>query len=129
LKKNANLDRKKMDRLLPLKLAKTKIKPKKGYHRNVSCTCNQNHIHKSRFEAKVCNELHYEYPKCKIKTEVRFTFYVNDVKICTHYMDFVIDEKKLAVEAKGMPTSTWRIKSKLFKALYPEYEYQIRYLK
>ena len=116
----------------PAKKAKKRPSAKKKYN-NKSCGCNNGHIHRSRFEAKVCNDLHYEYQGCEIKTEVKFAMVVEGVTICNHYMDFIVvtkdGEKPLAVEAKGFSTSTWKIKSKLFVALYPEYEYQIRYYK
>lgn len=116
-----------MKKLPPLKFAKTKIKPKSKYN-NKSCRCRKGHIHKSRFEALVCDELNLEYRGHKIKTEVKFPMVVNGKLICNHYMDFVIDDK-IAVEAKGFETATWKIKSKLFSALYPDYKYQIRYSK
>lgn len=111
------------------KTVRTLRKKKYG---NSSCTCNHSHIHRSRFEAHVCNELHLEYPNEDIKTEVKFPMIVEGVLICNHYMDFVVYRKTdtvLAVEAKGFSTSTWKIKSKLFVALFPHYEYEIRYYK
>ena len=95
---------------------------------NKSCRCLHSHIHRSIFEAKVCNDLHVQYPKSEIKTEVKFPMVIGGDLICNHYMDFVIDDK-IAVEAKGFPTPVWKIKSKLFKALYTDYEYEIRYYK
>jgi len=68
----------------------------------------------------------------EIETERRFDFVVAGVKICSHYMDFLLtfsDGKEIAVEAKGATTAVWRIKKKLFEALYPEIEYDVRYYK
>lgn len=112
-------------------------KRKKGTTKygNISCKCNQGHIHRSRFEGTVCNDLHLEYHKeikagqIEIETERRFDFVVCGVKICSHYMDFLITfegGRELAVEAKGAETDVWRIKSKLFKAMFPDIQYEIR---
>lgn len=124
----------------PRKIVKSGLKrtSKPSKYGNISCKCSQGHIHKSRFEATVCNDLHIEYSKelkageVEIETEKRFDFMVENVKICSHYMDFFltfITGKEKAVEAKGLQTALWRIKKKLFEALYPEIEYEIRYYK
>ena len=111
---------------------------KTSKYNNSSCHCGNGHIHRSKFEAKVCVDLHYEYQKeieskeVEIIAEKRFDFKINEEKICSHYMDFLIEFSngtKKAVEAKGAQTSTWVIKSKLFKILYPEIEYEIRHYK
>jgi len=113
-------------------------KGKKSKYGNITCKCNQSHIHRSRFEARVCNDLHLEYAEeikagtVEIETEKRFDFMVGGIKICSHYMDFLLTfegGKELAVEAKGAQTAVWRIKKNLFKALFPEIEYEIRYYK
>jgi len=115
-----------------------KVMGRKSKYGNLTCQCNHGHIHRSRFEGKVCDELHYEYDKqlkagtAEITTEKRFDFIIEGVKICSHYMDFLItfdDGKQLAVEAKGAVTAVWRIKKKLFQVLYPYIDYEIRYYK
>jgi hypothetical protein len=103
---------------------------RKNKYGAITCKCSQGHIHRSRFEAKVCGDLHIRYKNLEIRTEVKFSMDINGEHICNHYMDFVVtlaDGSFLAVEAKGAQTATWKIKSKLFKALYPEYDYEITY--
>ena len=111
---------------------------RKTKYGNISCRCNQKHIHRSRFEGTVCNDLHIEYGKyiknrsVKIETEKRFDMVVSNIKICCHYIDFFItfkDGRELAVEAKGAITDVWRIKRKLFNVLYPSIKYEVRYYK
>lgn len=112
-----------------------KLKKKPTKYGNISCTCRQGHIHRSRFEGTVCNDLHIEYSKAiksgdaEIETEKKFDFVIAGVKICSHYMDFLITfqgGRELAVEAKGAETDVWRIKSKLFRVMYPSIQYEIR---
>ena len=110
-------------------MIKSFFNPNKSKYKNKSCRCLQGHIHRSRFEAQVCNNLHFEYKEsikkglCKIETEKRFDMIVSDIKICSHYVDFLIVFKngdKIAVEAKGFATPVWKIKKKLFEALYSD---------
>lgn len=53
--------------------------------------------------------------------QVRISLDVNGAHICNYYIDFVIthnDGTKEYVEVKGFETDTWRLKWKLFEALY-----------
>jgi len=115
-----------------------KMKNWTNKYKNISCKCQKGHIHKSIFEANVCNDLHLEYRKeiksgkVEIKIEVKFSMDIGKIHITNHYMDFIIEINgimKKAIEAKGFPTPVWRIKKKLFEALYPNIEYEIRYYK
>lgn len=51
-----------------------------------------------------------------------FPLVVNDEKICTYELDFsylrLTDHKAVACEVKGFATAVFRLKWKLFKALY-----------
>lgn len=112
---------------------------KKNKFNSVSCKCKQEHIHKSRVEARDCDTAHLlllpkDSPYYKVDTEVKFEMVVGGVHICNHYMDHVLRAKTgykqkgykdKAIETKGFKTGIWSLKSKLFKALYPEYEYEI----
>jgi hypothetical protein len=93
--------------------------------------CHQGHKHHSIKEANYCDTLatllkakvikHYE-------TQVPYVMWVNDKKICTHIVDFVVTKNNGDVEVretKGMKTSTYNLKHKLFLALYPDIPYEI----
>jgi hypothetical protein len=57
---------------------------------------------------------------------------VNGKHICNYYMDFVIehnDNSEEFVEVKGFETEAWRLKWKLFCALYPDEKKTILYAK
>lgn len=48
---------------------------------------------------------------------------VNGILVTTYIVDFVVthhDGRKEWIEIKGYPTAEWKIKEKLFRALYPE---------
>lgn len=98
----------------------------KGYR---SCKCNAGHIHDSRGEAGHCNNLEYRKRAGDIKDydqQTTFNFMINGKKICGHRVDFVVygmDGRKWVEEYKGFETDVWKIKKKLFEALYPEIEY------
>lgn len=53
---------------------------------------------------------------------------VNDMKICVYTIDFVEVDKnggEVWTEVKGFETPEWRLKWRLFEALYPERDKQI----
>lgn len=57
------------------------------------------------------------------KRQVPIDMVVNGMKICTYKIDFVeIDhnDNEVWTEVKGFETPEWRLKWKLFEALYPE---------
>ena len=60
--------------------------------------------------------------------QVRFKYYVNDQHICDHIVDFLVtypDGHQEVEEVKGFATPEWRIKHKLFLALYPDIPYNV----
>jgi hypothetical protein len=62
------------------------------------------------------------------KRQVPIDMYVNGMKICTYKIDFVeIDhnDNEMWTEVKGFETPEWRLKWKLFEALYPERDKQV----
>lgn len=64
----------------------------------------------------------------KIHKEKVWKLAVNGIKICDHKPDFTLELKggKLkVVEVKGFATSTWNLKRKIFKAIYPKVEYDV----
>ena len=98
----------------------------KNYKRN---QCKQGHWHHSIKEANYCNKLELLKRAKEIKgyqTQVKFEFIVNNQKICSHIVDFVVennDGSKEVHEVKGWAQDIWRIKRNLFVALYPYMEY------
>lgn len=62
------------------------------------------------------------------KRQVPIVMTVNGIKICTYYIDFVeIDHRgnEMYTEIKGFETDVWRMKWRLFEALYPDLEKQV----
>lgn len=80
----------------------------------------------SRREAEYAMELDWRVKAKDIKSwkgQEKIPMIVNDKKICTYIIDFVIihnDGSLEYVEVKGFKTAVWRLKYKLFEALYPE---------
>ena len=105
----------------------------KGHKYNaVSCRCSQDHRHDSKLEASVCNKLHLKFHLSSIDTQKTFTFYVNEKKITSHRVDFLVTHPggdQEVYEAKGLATGIWKLKHKLFEALYPEIPYNTIYRK
>ncbi|MGE5353991.1 MAG: DUF1064 domain-containing protein [Acidobacteriota bacterium] len=55
--------------------------------------------------------------------QIRIPLMVAGVKICDYIIDFKVihlDGSEELVEVKGFPTPAWRLKHKLFCALYPD---------
>lgn len=62
-----------------------------------------------------------------LKLQVRFKMIVNEQLICTYIVDFTYLDldavEYIAEDFKGYRTDVYKIKAKLFKALYPEYRF------
>lgn len=88
-------------------------------------------IYASAFEAKYAAELDWRKRAGDVKDwnrQVTFNLTVNKILICKYIIDFVIlhnDNSKEYIETKGFETRDWKIKRKLFKALYPELNYRV----
>lgn len=56
----------------------------------------------------------------ELKLQVPFCLFVNNFKICTYKADFVYeaDGKKVVEDVKGFKTPVYRLKKKLFEALF-----------
>lgn len=110
--------------------------------------CNLGHSHPSRSEAMHCWALQTQMKANLImylKYEPTFELKVNKICICVHKPDFsylrVIGVsgptcKQVLLfngayvvscvdEVKGVKTPDWKLKSKLFQALYPDIEYRV----
>lgn len=78
----------------------------------------------SKFEAGKANELALLKKTKKIidyKEQVKIPLVVNGFHICNYYIDFVIehlDGTLEYLETKGYATDVWKLKWKLFEALY-----------
>ena len=104
--------------------------PMNKYH-NRSCKCILKHQHDSVLEATHCNKLYAMAKAKEIKGYIIQKTYSLDVKkqhIANIRVDFLVvgnDGKKYVVETKGFKTEVWRLKHKLFQALYPKIDYVI----
>jgi hypothetical protein len=103
-------------------------------YNSVSCQCIKKHVHASRAEAAYCNKLWVMTRDKKrgwycYSTQKTYSLDVNGHHICNHIVDFALMDKKRnvleVIEIKGFATAVWKIKYKLFKALYPEIPYRI----
>ena len=98
---------------------------------NKSCRCHSGHQHDSRFEAGYCDELALQVKVGHIKSyeiQKQYSLDINGSHICNHIVDFVVTNKLGLIEiheTKGFATRDWRIKWKLFEALYPDIPYRI----
>lgn len=87
------------------------------------CTYN-NYLFDSKFEAGYCQELDLRVKAKDIKSYDRqktLELIVNDFLVCTYRIDFIVyyfDGTVEYCEVKGWPTPVWRLKWKLFEALY-----------
>jgi len=132
-----------MDRFINLKknLLKSDCKPilkpydkvvtKRGKYKNISCKCSLGHIHLSRGEARYCEQVELRRRAGEFKSfvvEKSYRLEINGKLICTHKPDFTIyptdnPNNFWVEEYKGFATDLWKMKMKIFKALYPNVEY------
>lgn len=102
---------------------------------NASSTIYNNTAYHSKKEAAYAKELDLRKKAGDIKDwerQVRISLDVNGYHICNYYIDFKIihnDGSIELVEVKGFRTEVWRLKWKLFEAIYskrhPEVELTI----
>ena len=91
----------------------------------------QGHSYHSKREAAYAAELDLRVRAGELKEWRRqeaVELRVNDKKICVYTIDFVEVDKKgkeMWTEVKGFETPEWRLKWKLFDALFPERNKQI----
>ena len=98
---------------------------------NIHTKCPHNHTHPSKSEAAHCIKLHLwlkskDCPFTSIEYEPLYKIEVNARLICIHKPDFLLTYKsgELVIhEVKGKPTPDWKLKRKLFMALYPHIAY------
>jgi hypothetical protein len=89
-------------------------------------------IYDSKGEAGIAQELDVMLKANEIAgwaRQISYPLKVNGSLICMHIVDFCIlhnDGDSEVIEFKGMPTRDWRIKKKLFQAVYPKIKYTVR---
>ena len=107
-----------------------KFKHKNKFN-NKRSKCFQGHYHPSKLEADYCNLFQHDKEMGKIadyRTQIKYDFKINGVHICYHITDFEVIELDGSItiyEVKGYETGIWKLKAKLFKALYPEIPYKV----
>lgn len=108
---------------------------KKNKYNASSCKCINGHLHDSRDEARYCEQLHIEMKAgeyLEIERAKEFVLSVNGKRICRHQPDWLViypDGSEGVVEFKGFASPVWKLKHKLFEALYPEIPYRVVYKK
>ncbi len=86
-----------------------------------------NHQYDSGFESAYARELDFRKKAKEIiswQPHVPIDLIVNGYRVCTYTIDFVVhypDGITEYVETKGRPTYDWRLKWKLFEALYSKH--------
>jgi hypothetical protein len=99
--------------------------------KNKYCQCKSGHNHQSIGEARYCDQLLIEKKAGLIKdyeVQKNFKLKVKCNLITTHRVDFYItknDDEEEVREYKGCETEVWKIKHKLFLALFPDIKYLI----
>lgn len=82
----------------------------------------------SKLESAYAQELDIRVKAGDIKSwdrQVKLDLKVNGQHICNYYIDFVIhhnDGTKEFIEVKGFETEVWRLKWKLFEALFDDFK-------
>lgn len=96
---------------------------------NRSCRCTLNHQHDSRKEADYCFQLQALKAAGEIKDfeyEKSYDLCINGKRICQHKPDFTvtaIDGTVSVHEVKGFATADWRLRRKIFEAVFPDIPY------
>lgn len=106
-------------------------KKKKNKFGAIRTQCQLRYWHDSKGEAQHCVLIHLKLRATnndwvRIRHEVKYLLAVNGQLIGVHQPDWTIDHKdgkRSVIEFKGRETRDWKLKMKLFKALYPEIPY------
>lgn len=98
----------------------------KSKYNNKTCGYN-NSIYDSKLEKKFAMDLDLRVAAGEIKSwerQVKISLDVNKKHICNYYIDFIInhnDGSEEYTEIKGFPTEVWKLKWKLFNAIYGDF--------
>jgi hypothetical protein len=88
-------------------------------------------LYSSKKEARYAQELDLRVRAKDIKSwerQIPFPMIINGIIVCKYVVDFVEEDmngKKTCIEIKGRETDVWKLKYKLFKALYPTHTLQV----
>lgn len=88
-------------------------------------------LYASKREAEYAQELDLRVRIGEIvswERQIPFELVVAGTKICRYILDFVEIDKdgnRTYIEVKGFPTPEWKLKFKLFKALFPHVEVKV----
>lgn len=83
-------------------------------------------VYHSKLESAYAEELDWRVKAKEIKSwdrQVKLDLKINDTHITNYYIDFVIhhnDGSKEYVECKGVETPDWKIKWKIFEAIFDD---------
>lgn len=101
---------------------------KRGSKYGAKSTEYEGNVYHSKKEAGYAKELDLRVRAKDIKgwrRQVKIPLDVNGYHICNYYIDFIIEHNDGTLEyteVKGFETDTWRMKWKLFEALYGDRE-------
>ena len=95
----------------------------KTYFKNAKKSEYRGSIYDSKFEAQIAFDLDMMLKAGEIikwERQVKIPLIVNGYLVENYYIDFIVyrDGETEYIEAKGYPTPAWKIKWKLFEALY-----------
>lgn len=95
----------------------------KTYFKSAKKTEYKGSIYDSKFEAQIAFDLDMEVKAgkaFKVERQVKIPLIVNGYLVENYYIDFIVYRNGITeyIEAKGYPTPAWKIKWKLFEALY-----------
>lgn len=106
--------------------------PGQNKYGNKTQKCWKDHSHDSVGEAQYCNKLNLLERAKEIRsyrTQVSFPLKVKRKTVCSHIVDFLVIEQngqKTVHEFKGFDTALWKLKMKLFQAVYPKIPYLVK---
>lgn len=107
------------------------IRKKPNKYGSKKTKCFLSHYHPSRGECEYCETLQLMKKSGNIKEfeyEKRYRLEVNGVLVSSHKPDFTVtypDGRVEVHEFKGFETDGWRVRHKLFMAVYPEIKYVV----
>jgi hypothetical protein len=99
----------------------------KTYYKSAKKSEYQGSIYDSKFEAQVAFDLDMMQKAgdiIKWERQQTIPLIINGYKVCDYIIDFIAyrDGETEYIEAKGYPTPVWKLKWKLFEALYTKPE-------
>ncbi len=95
----------------------------KTYYNSAKKSEFNGNIYDSKFEAQIASDIEMMRKAGEVikwERQVKIPLIVNDLIVCDYYIDFIVyrEGETEYIEAKGYPTPVWKLKWKLFEALY-----------